>query len=234
MKIRVVNPSTPARRHRRRTRKNPGGVKGGVFIVARSTKRRRSRRQNSHRRARRHNPFGFGGRVRHHRRRRRHNPIGGMGFRDLGGQLLWGTAGGVASLTVPGLVASSYNSGFTGYLLNGATAWVGSMLISKMAGPKAGSDFFVGGLVATGLRIFNNYFGSSFPVGLGGMGFYVQNSFPLPTAGTGPLLLNQGYEASTPMPSIAAAAPAAAAAAAAGMATATGSDEPARWGKWAA
>lgn len=202
--------------------------------MARHTKRRRHRNSHRRRAARRHNPFGFGGRVRHRRRSRRHNPIGGMNFRDLGGQLLWGTAGGVATLTVPGLVASSYNSGFTGYLLNGATAWVGSMLISKMAGPKAGSDFFVGGLVATGLRIFNNYFGSTFPVGLGGMGFYLQNSFPLPTAGSGPLLLNAGYEASMPMPSIGAAAPAAAAAAATAALPGAGGDEPARWNKWAA
>lgn len=205
--------------------------------MAKSTKRR----SNSHRRRRnrRHNPFGFGGHVRRQRRfhRRRRNPLGGFSVRDLGGQLLWGTAGGVASLTLPGLVASTYNTGFTGYLLNGAAAWLGSMVIGKMAGPKAGSDFFVGGIVATGLRIFNNYFGSSFPVGLNGMGFYLQNSFPLPTAGSGQFLLNPGYEASVPMASVAAqgALPAAAVAAAgAGAATVSSSDEPSRWSKWAA
>jgi hypothetical protein len=162
-----------------------------------------------------------------------------MGFnvRDVGAQLLWGTAGGVAALAAPGLIAASYNTGWTGYLLNGATAWAGSFLVSKMAGPKAGADFFVGGLVATGLRIFNNFFGSSFPVGLsGGMGFYIPNSFPLPTTGSGPFLLNSGYEGGNPMPSVQIGGGSASQAALASVppAAVQSSDEPSRWAKWAA
>ncbi len=163
-----------------------------------------------------------------------------MGFsvRDLGAQLLWGTAGGVASLSVPGLVAPSFNQGWTGYLLNGLTAFVGRMVVSKVASPRAGDDFFVGGLVATGLRIFNNFFGSSFPVGLSGLGFYVQNSFPLPTTGQGPFLLNDGYSGG-PMPSVPISVQAAGLPAGGNLANvppsgAQSSDEPARWAKWAA
>jgi len=91
--------------------------------VAKHRKRRSSARRRRHR-----NPiFGFGGRRPHRsHRRRRHNP--GFGFRDIGAQLLWGTAGGVAALSVPGLVASAYNTGWTGYLLNGATAFLGRMI----------------------------------------------------------------------------------------------------------
>ncbi len=161
-----------------------------------------------------------------------------MGFnvRDVGSQLLWGTAGGVAALSIPGLVASAYNTGWTGYLLNAATAWAGQMLVGKMAGPKAGQDFFVGGLVATGLRIFNNFFGSSFPVGLSGLGFYIPNSFPLPTTGAGPFLLNAGYEGGSPMPSVQIGGGSTSTAALANVppAGAQSSDEPARWAKWAA
>jgi hypothetical protein len=205
--------------------------------MAKHRKRRASaRRSNRHRR---HNPFGFGGghHKRHHRRRR-HNPMG-FNVRSIGTQLLWGTAGGVAALTVPGLVASSYNSGWTGYLLNGATAWAGSLLVGKMAGPQAGQDFFVGGLVATGLRIFNNFFGSTLPVGLSGMGFYLQNNFPLPTTGQGPFLLNDGYGGG-PMASVPISAqggvaiPAGAALQSVPPQGVQSSDEPSRWAKWAA
>jgi len=162
-----------------------------------------------------------------------------MGFnvRDVGAQLLWGTAGGVTALAAPGLIAAAYNTGWTGYALNGVTAWAGSLLVSKMAGPKAGADFFVGGLVATGLRIFNNFFGSSFPVGLsGGMGFYIPNNFPLPTTGSGPFLLNAGYEGGSPMPSVQIGGGSASNMALASVppAAVQSSDEPSRWSKWAA
>jgi hypothetical protein len=153
----------------------------------------------------------------------------------MGAQLLWGTAGGVVSLVVPGLVASSLNTGFTGYALNGATAWAGSMLLARLAGPKAAGDFLVGGIVATGLRIFNNFFGSSLPIGLsgGGMGFYLQNSFPLPTASNGPFMLNDGYSGG-PMASVPISAQNTMAAAAAMPAAGQPPDEPSRWSKWTA
>lgn len=209
--------------------------------MAKKTKSRSRRRYGNSRRRRRYsNPFPFARERKNRRYRRRSNPMG-FTVRDMGSQLLWGTVGGVATLAVPGLVAATYNTGWTGYLLNGATAWAGSMLLGKMAGPKAGQDFLVGGIVATGLRIFNNFFGSSFPIGLSGLGFYMQNSFPLPTTGSGPFLLNPGYEGGQPMMSIgsgptpAAVAAAAAAQAAAANGTGSGSDTSGKWGdKWAA
>lgn len=205
------------------------------------TKRRRvgnSRRRNS----RRSNPFGVG-RVKHRTsfRRRRRNP-GGMGgtIRDISGLLLWGTGGAVSSLALPGLVASGMNSGITGYAMNGATAWLGGMLIGKFVGQQAGTHFMAGGLIATGLRIFNNFFGSSFPIGLSGdMGYYIENSFPLPTSGQGPYLLNPGYSGS-PMPSVQAGGQVALPAGtvvtgAPGAASGGAADTPARWAdRWAA
>lgn len=209
MKIRVVNPSSGRALRRRAKNKHSSGG-GGVFVVARKTKRRRRLGNSSHRRSRRSNPhFGFGRTHRRasHRRRRR-NPGTGGSIRDIGGLLMWGTFGAVGSLSLPGVVASQYNTGMIGYALNGATAWLGGMLIGKFAGPQAGSHFMAGGLIATGLRIFNNFFGSSFPIGLSGdgMGYYIENSFPLPTSGQGPYLLNPGYGGS-PMQSVQATSP---------------------------
>lgn len=242
MKIRVVNPGSGRglrRRARRKNKSSSGG--GGVFIVAKkkSTRRRRRIGNSSHRR-RRSNPGFSLGRVKRRNPRRRRNP-GGVGgtIRDISGLLLWGTGGAVSALAVPGLVASSMNSGITGYAMNGATAWLGGMLIGKFAGPQAGAHFLAGGLIATGLRIFNNFFGSSFPIGLSGdMGYYIENSFPLPTSGSGPYLLNNGYNGS-PMASGGggqmALPVAATAAAATGVASGGSADTPARWAdRWAA
>ena len=209
-----------------------------MFIVAK--KRRSSRRRRigggGVRRRRRSNPFGFA-RVKHHRRRRR-NP-GGGGFRGtfsgLGSLVLWGGAGAVASRVLPSMLLSSMDSGFTGYGLNGLTAVVGGMLVGKFAGPDAGQKFTAGGIISMVLRAVTDYFGSNLP----GLSYYIENSFPLPTSGQGPYLLNPGYSGS-PMLSVPPGGPAVAlpvsAAAAAANAGAIGSpaDEPNRWGKWAA
>jgi hypothetical protein len=237
MQVRVVNPSSGPR-PRRSHKKSQSGTLGGVFVVANKRKSNSSRRHYKRKgggggRARRGNPYGFGSHsARHHhqrRRHRRHNP-GGFGG-DLGSGVLYGILGGGFSLTVPSLVPT-WNTGWTGVLLNGAAAWGGSMLVSKFLGPAKGRDFFVGGLIAAGMRAMNQLLGGT-TFGLNGMGFYVQNSYPLPTTGSGPFLLNPGYEGSQPMASVAAGAtPAAIAAAAAAPSGAV--DEPSRWSKWAA
>lgn len=168
-------------------------------------------------------------------RRRRRNPSFGS-VRDISGLLLWGTGGAVASLAAPGLIVPNMNNGAMGYVLNGATAFIGGSLVGKFANPQAGAHFLAGGLIATGLRIFNNFFGQSFPIGLSGdMGYYVENGFPIPTAGQGPYMLNAGYGASQPMASIQAPAPALPAAAAAAVAAAPAADDPGRWSnRWGA
>lgn len=211
--------------------------------MAKSKARARRKRLGNSRSRRRSNPqFGFGRthhRARRHHRRRRQNPMG-VNFRDTGGQLLWGTGGAVVTLAVPGFLPQ-FNTGWMGIGMNAVTAFLGGTLVGKMAGQKAGQDFLVGGVIATGLRIFNKFFGptllSDLGTGGGNMGFYLQNSFPLPTAGTGPFLLNDGYSASVPMASVAAPAQAAAvlpAAAAPAAAAGGAGDEPSRWSKWTA
>lgn len=238
-KIRVVNPGRALRRRGRKSKGSSGG--GGVFIVAKSKRRNgstRTRRRNSHRRRRSSNPtFHMSGHSRRHHRRRR-NPVGGGGsIRDLGGLVLWGTGGAVATRVVPRMVLGTSDTGFMGYGANAAVALLGGMLVGKMAGSQAGSKFTAGGVISLALRVVSDFFGSSL-TGLNGMEYYIENNFPLPTTGQGPYLLNPGYNGA-PMMSVQAGpspvAQAAAAAAAASAAPAGGSmDEPDRWrSRWA-
>ena len=212
-----------------------------MFIVSKKAKRRRigATRHRSRRRA--SNPHVFAS-SRHFRRRhnaRRRNPMGGGSIRDLGGLILWGTGGAVATRVIPRMVLGTSDTGFLGYGANAAVALVGGMLIGKFAGPQAGSKFTAGGVISLALRVVSDFFGSSL-TGLNGLEYYVENNFPLPTAGAGPYLLNPGYNGS-PMQSVVAgqtpmaAAAAVAAAGAAGAPVGSASDEPGRWGsRWAA
>lgn len=195
---------------------------------------RRRRRLGASRRNRRGNPFGFSGRVRHHRRRRRNPGMGGFGVRDLTGTILWGTAGALAARVVPSTFLGNKNSGILGYGANAATAIVGGMLVGKFLRPQAGQEFTAGGLIALGLRLFEDWMGGGSQLN-GDLGYYIENSFPLPTVGNGPYLLNAGYNGQ-PMASVAGGAPAVAAlpAAAASAGAGAASDEPNRWSKWAA
>lgn len=238
MKIRVVNPSGSGPRRKRRgnpKRRASQAGSGGVFIVAKKrTSRRRRVGSSSHRSRRRSNPFGFGGkRVKHRSSRRRRNPgMGGFGVRDLTGTILWGTAGALAARVVPSTFLGTKNTGILGYGANAATAIVGGMLVGKFLRPQAGQEFVAGGLIALGLRVFEDWMGGGSQLN-GDLGFYIENSFPLPTSGSGPYLLNAGYNGS-PMASVQAQAQAAALPAAVAAAQGGNGDEPSRWNKFAA
>lgn len=201
--------------------------------------RRRSSRARNRRRSR-----NSGFMMRSHRRhgRRLRNParagfLGGT-ISNVGSLMIWGTAGAVASRAIPASLLSSYNSGFTGYGLNLATAIVGGALVGRFAGSDKGAKFTAGGVIATALRIFSDQFSNyASQFGLGGdLGFYIPNSFPVPTSGSGPFLLNAGYAgaspaASGPVSAAAAVTPAAGASVAAPVAS---GDEPTRWAnRWA-
>lgn len=156
---------------------------------------------------------------------------------QVGSLMIWGTAGAVAARALPATLASSYNTGITGYGLNLLTAIVGGGLVGRFAGSDKGSKFLAGGVIATALRIFSDQFsGLATQYGLGGdLGFYVNNSFPVPTAGQGPLLLNAGYSGSSPMASGGAAAAVAPAAGGSVAAPAASQSAPNRWtNAWAA
>lgn len=242
MKIRVVNPTgSGPRRKRRSSRKSQSGGTGGEFIVAKE-KRRSRRRSNSHRRHRRGNPFGFSMSGRHHKRRsrRRRNPVFGGGRQyvsDLGGTILWGTAGALAARVVPSTFLAAKNTGILGYAANGGTALIGGYLVGKFVGPQAGREFTAGGLIALGLRLFEDWMSGGTATQVSGdLGFYIENSFPLPTSGSGPFLLNSGYSGS-PMASVQSGAPALPVASPAPLPSGNAgavADEPNRWSKWAA
>jgi hypothetical protein len=203
-------------------------------VAKKKSRRRRvgnSHRSRSHRRS---NPFGFGGgRVKRHRSRRRRNPgMGGFGVRDLTGTILWGTAGALAARVVPSTFLGTKNTGILGYGANAATAIVGGMLVGKFLRPAAGQEFTAGGLIALGLRVFEDWMGGGSQLN-GDLGYYIENSFPLPTSGSGPYLLNAGYNGQ-PMQSVQAPAQVAALPAAVAASTGSSADEPNRWSKWAA
>lgn len=219
--------------------------------MATKTKRRRNR---SHRRR---NPVAnFGGRRRARRSfRRRRNPGTGFGLgnlKEISGMVLWGTAGALGSRILPQMLLKDSNTGIMGYGANAVTALVGGSLLGKFVSKDAGLNFTAGGAVALGLRLWSDYIGKSTitnaGLGLSGdldfdLGYYVQNSFPLPTAGSGPYMLNAGYTggpltAGGVMSSPAIMAPGGVAPAAAAAASVPGSgatDDPPRWSsRWSA
>jgi hypothetical protein len=203
--------------------------------------RRHRRRRSHYRHARRHN--------RHYRR----NPeFLGLNMKTLMEMTVGGVANGILTRSGPQLVLGANNTGVMGYGANLVAALGGAWLMKAMFGANVGIGAVVGGLSAVAQRIMSDLVGSKLgDIGLSGdldfdLGFYIGNSFPLPTAGSGPYLLNPGYSGQ-PMPSVSvggptivpAALPAAAAGAAADGTTGTsggghsGGSE--RWGsRWAA
>ena len=158
-----------------------------------------------------------------------------------------GVVNGIATRSVPQLVLGANNVGVVGYGANAATAFLGAMIAKWLGGQDAAVGAIVGGGTALAQRIISDLMGTKLgDLNLSGdldfdLGFYVGNSFPLPTAGTGPYLLNPGYVGG-PMPSVSvgngaivsASAPVAAAAAAAGAGHGHGMGDD-RWGsRWAA
>lgn len=153
-------------------------------------------------------------------------------MRDLTGTILWGTAGALSARVIPSTFLGTKNTGILGYAGNGATAVIGGMLVGKFLNPRAGQEFTAGGLIALGLRLFEDWMGGGSQLN-GDLGFYIENSFPLPTTGSGPYLLNAGYNGS-PMASVQAPAQVALpAAVAAAAAPDGGSDTPSRWNRFA-
>lgn len=112
---------------------------------------------------------------RHRSFRRRHrNPLG-VGRDEL---MLAGSAvvGGIGALALPAIVLPGSNTGAMGYAMNAAAALV-LKYAGNMISKSVGDGFLVGGLVATGLRIAKDNFGSSIP----GLGAYWPSYFPVPT-----------------------------------------------------
>lgn len=166
------------------------------------------------------------------RRRYSRNPILAVPLNELVPLTAWAVGGMAGARIIPQLVLPNYNQGWTGYGLNILTtiglSWVGS----KFAGTRAAQGLLVGGFVGTAARMLADWLGGSSTLGgaLSGdldfdLGFYINNSFPLPTTGQGPFLLQPGVTgapmAAGGIPTVAA-LPAAAPSASSAAATAGG------------
>lgn len=170
-----------------------------------------SHRRSGNRRRRR-NPSMFGRRRRRSNRRtvivmrgrnrgyrRRHNPLLAVPMSELVPLTAWAVGGMAGARILPQMLAPSYNQGWTGYGLNVLTTLGLSWLGGKFAGTRAAQGLLVGGFVGTAARILADMLGGTSTIGgaLSGdldfdLGFYIPNSFPLPTTGQGPYLLQPG------------------------------------------
>jgi hypothetical protein len=157
-------------------------------MAKRKHHRRRLRLGNTHRR--RHNPT-----VRHHRRshsmvrfhRRRRNPEG-----INTGNLIPVGAGTVGGYFVARILPASisalaqYNTGLTGYLLNGATGF-GLYMLVKRWNRQAANGVLLGTGLAIAVRAYETYMVPSTPAAVtpaapaamsGDLGYYISESFP--------------------------------------------------------
>jgi len=164
------------------------------------------RSHNPHRRHRRRN-YRFGSRRRnrvvymHARRsyRRRHNPFLSVPVGELVALTGWAVVGMAGTRIIPQMVLPSQNSGIMGYGLNAVTAVGLSWLGGKFGGTRAAQGILIGGMVGLATRILTDMLGGTQAGawGLSGdldfdLGFYIPNSFAVPTTGQGPYLLNPG------------------------------------------
>ena len=173
------------------------------------------------------------------RRRHRRNPSSfrSVGVKNLVVGGLWGTAGAIVTRAVPGYVASSYNTGPVGYLMNAITA-VAASFLAGFFGPEAAIGAGIGGFAAIGLRIIQDYGGGNIP-GVSGdidhLGFFTQGDMAIPANDSGrwlpkgrPMLSIVGAPASPVIVSPAAGSlPAGASKAAPGSAAAAAAPSPA-------
>lgn len=161
---------------------------------------RRRRRNPFAKRRRRRNPFRAS-------RRRRRNPALALPLGELLPLTAWSIAGGIGTRSLPEMLASSYNTGITGYAFNAGVALVGSWALGKWAGRSAGVGWLVGGFTMLVGRIISDIFGKTLVTytdvpGLSGdpaynFAGYDPYSFPLPTIDdTGQVLLGPGASAS--------------------------------------
>jgi len=109
---------------------------------------------------------------RHHRHRR--NPLGLSG--GLVKEAAFVAAGAVGAAALPGMVAPSFSTGWSGVLASGAAA-LGMGFVGRFLGSNAGADMLKGGLAITVLKALNQA-GIRTP----GLGLYAPSWFGIPTA----------------------------------------------------
>lgn len=113
-------------------------------------------------------------RRKHHHRHRR-NPLGLSG--GLVKEAAFTAAGAVAAAALPGMVAPSFSTGWTGVLASGAAAVAAGFIGRMVGGPAGGADMLKGGLAITVLKALNQA-GIKTP----GLGLYAPSAFAIPTS----------------------------------------------------
>ena len=186
---------------RRRTRRRMPAALRRYWASHRHGARRRRRNPSlfgrRRRRSNRRTVIVMRGHNRHYRRR--HNPFLAVPMSELVPLTAWAVGGMAGARILPQMLAPGYNTGWTGYGLNIVTTLGLSWLGGKFAGTRAAQGLLVGGFVGTAARILADWLGGTSAIGgaLSGdldfdLGFYIPNSFPLPTTGQGPYLLQPG------------------------------------------
>jgi hypothetical protein len=158
-------------------------------------------------------------------RRRRHNPEGLRQFASGGMlQVVGGAAVGFfGSNALPSLIPqlAAYNTGISGYLLQGASGLVLSYGLHKFVGKSWGNGALIGTGLSILLRMFKDHAASTGSVTSaamsGDLAYYVDDRFPYPQGPGGPYTNYPGNPslANPPFPATSAAAVRAGAAAAA-------------------
>ena len=114
-------------------------------------------------------------RHRHHRHRRR-NPFGVTG--GVVKDAVYVAAGAVGASALPGIVAPSFATGWTGVLATGVSAVALSFVGRMVGGPAAASEVLKGGLAAAVIKALQaSGIGASI-----GLGLYAPSWFGIPTA----------------------------------------------------
>jgi hypothetical protein len=115
----------------------------------------------------------------HHRHHdHRHNPS--KRLKAVGGVVkdaAWVAAGAIGAAALPGMVAPTFASGWTGVAAKAAASVASSFLARMVGGPVAASEVLKGGLAITVLSALNQA-GIKTP----GLGLYAPSWFAVPTA----------------------------------------------------
>ena len=82
-------------------------------------------------------------------------------MRELFPVAAWGIAGGIGTRALPELLAPSYNTGFSGYGLNAAVAFGGSMALGRFVGRNAAVGWLIGGVTMMAGRMVSDMFGKT-------------------------------------------------------------------------
>jgi len=112
----------------------------------------------------------------HHRRHHRRNPFGLTGgtLKDA----VYVAVGAVGASALPGMIAPTFSTGWTGVAATGAAAVGVSFLARMVGGEAASSEALKGGLAAMVIRALHQ-------AGIGknlGLGLYAPSWFGIPTA----------------------------------------------------